>query len=214
MTFARFADRAPLAALVVWLAAACDDPYPWEAPGSGQAAPAPAPTPRVVDSASGSPSAGPPPAGEPQGAPFVRCAEGFTAGTDPVIDTTKLALSCGPSTGMARVGDGPHEGAVAEGAAEVRLPMSLRAGTCYRFFAVADAGVTDLGVEVRSSRGTLIASDHRADRVAIVQPDRALCAPADDDVVVTISAVAGRGAFALEIWSVPRAPGLSSGAGH
>lgn len=139
----------------------------------------------------------------PRGGLFVRCAEGLAPPPDPLVALTKLTLSCGPSTGMTAVGDGPTEGAVADGSPAVRLPVSWRAGTCYRIFAVADLGVEDLAVEVRSSRDVVIASDHRSDRVALVQDDRPVCPPADDDVVIQVQAVKGRGGFALEVWQLP-----------
>jgi hypothetical protein len=46
----------------------------------------------------------------------------------------------------------------------------------------------------------VIASDHERGPIAIVQPDRAVCALGDDEAVVDVSAGAGRGRFALEIY--------------
>lgn len=180
--------------------AGCDDRYPWEsaAPGAG-----PSPRPSASGTAAPADEDGLPEKPRFEGGLFVRCAEELRPTADPLRDVTRLGLACGPSTGMTRVGDGPHEGAVAEGTAEVRLPMSFAEGRCYRLFAVGDPGIEDLSVEIRSSHGTLVASDHREDRIAIVLPDRALCPPAADEVMVTVAAKKGRGAFALEVWEVP-----------
>ncbi len=187
--------------IVAALSGCGDRSYPWEAEGSGSG---PAPLPSSAPAASVGEEPVEPLKPRFEGGLFVRCAEELRAtSSDPVRDVTRLALACGPSTGMTRVGDGPHEGAVAEGSAEVRLPMSFAEGRCYRLFAVGDPGIEDLSVEIRSSRGTVIASDHREDRIAIVQPDRAVCPPAADEVIVTVLAKKGRGAFALEVWEVP-----------
>jgi hypothetical protein len=192
----------PIGCVLAALLSGCGDrSYPWEAEGSGSG---PSPLPSSPPTASAGAEDGEPFKPRFEGGLFVRCAEQLRAtSSDPVRDVTRLALACGPSTGMTRVGDGPHEGAVAEGAAEVRLPMSFAEGRCYRLFAVGDPGIEDLSVEIRSSHGTVIASDHREDRVAVVQPDRAVCPPRADEVLVTIAAKKGRGAFALEVWEVP-----------
>jgi hypothetical protein len=81
--------------------------------------------------------------------------------------------------------------------------MSFAEGHCYRIFAVGGDAIEDLTVEVRSSRGTLVGGDLRQDRIAIVQPDRAICPPAAEEMLVTVGAAKGRGAFALEVWEVP-----------
>lgn len=200
MRFRAACSRA--AALLCLAGAACSEPpRPWEAEGQRGAEPR-----LVTPSATSSPASSAAETGEAPtvaGGLFGRCAEGFVAPPDPLVALTKLTLSCGPSTGMEPLGDGPTEGAVADDAPSVRLPISLRAGTCYRIFAVAGEGVEELTVEVRSSRDVVIASDNGAGRVAIVHGDRPVCPPADDDVVVQIAAAKGRGAFALEVWKLP-----------
>jgi hypothetical protein len=104
---------------------------------------------------------------------------------------------------MARASEVAQEGAVGPEAPEVKLPVELRSGVCYRIFAVASAEIADLMVEVRSARGTVVASDAAVGRVAIVQADRPFCALEDDpDASIVVAAASGRGQFALEIWTV------------
>ncbi|MFO0555273.1 MAG: hypothetical protein U0271_43250 [Polyangiaceae bacterium] len=81
----------------------------------------------------------------------------------------------------------------------VTFQLELGAKRCYRIFAVGAAGVADLDVEVQSSRGTVIASDHEVGRVAIVQPDRPFCSTARDTATIIVEARDGAGAFALDI---------------
>jgi hypothetical protein len=155
----------------------CDSQaYPWEAPG-------PAPTVTAPPQASAAPQEPPGSPDEdalgPRGGLFKTCADGLEAEVDPIRDVTRLVTTCAQPTGMTRVFDAPLEGAVAKDAPPVVFDFQMVGGHCYRLFAVASPGINDIGVEVRSSRGTLLASDHRADRIAIVQPDRPFCSLAD-----------------------------------
>lgn len=185
------------AGLALWLVATsgCGESYPWEHGG-------PAPTLRPAPAPSASETVAPLASGQSaplEGGLFASCANGLVAEDDPVIDVTRLFAVCGPPTGMDRGTEAPLEGAISEGRAPATLPLELRAGRCYRVFAVADPHVGELDVELRSSRDTLIASDHQSGRVAVVQPDRPFCALADDTARLLVSARQGSGAFALEI---------------
>jgi hypothetical protein len=78
----------------------------------------------------------------------------------------------------------------------------VKKGECYRIFAVAEPGVGDLDVVVRSSRGAAIAADHSEDAWPIVQPDRPLCPLEDDAWTVELSARRGKGRVAAEVWAL------------
>jgi hypothetical protein len=134
------------------------------------------------------------------GGPWVRCYGSFHPAGDPVKDVTRLALLCGPENGMRRLSKAPFEGAVAEGAPGLTTTFEARRGECYRVFAVADAGVTDLDVTVHSSRGAPVAADHGEDAWPIVQPDRPFCPLEKDVYTLEIAAHRGRGHFAAEVW--------------
>jgi hypothetical protein len=134
------------------------------------------------------------------GGPWVRCYGGFHPSGDPVKDVTRLSLLCGPENGMKRLSKKPLEGTVSAGGPSVIESFEARRGECYRVFAVAEAGVADLDVVLRSSRGSAIAADHGEDAWPIVQPDRPVCALEDDRVGVEVSAKRGSGRFAAEIW--------------
>jgi hypothetical protein len=100
---------------------------------------------------------------------------------------------------MTRLSSSPLEGSVTTGGPPVTEGFEARRGECYRVFAVA-AGVADLDVVVRSSRGTAIAADHGEDSWPIVQPDRPFCALESDHYTVEVSAKRGSGRFASEVW--------------
>ena len=189
--------------LTAALASSCDSQaYPWEGPG-------PQPTVTAAPRMSTDTSAPESPEEDalgPRGGLFKTCADGLEAEVDPIRDVTRLLTACSQPTGMTRAFESPLEGAVAKDAPPVVFDFQMVGGHCYRLFAVASPGIGDLGVEVRSSRGTLLASDHRADRIAIVQPDRPFCSLADDAGTVVVSAASGSGSFALELasFSAPR----------
>jgi hypothetical protein len=117
-----------------------------------------------------------------------------------VKDVTRLSLLCGPENGMRRLSKQPMQGSVTADGPSVVEAFEARRGECYRVFAVAEPGVADLDVVVRSSRGSAIAADHGEDAWPIVQPDRPFCALEDDRVTVEVSAKRGSGRFAAEIW--------------
>jgi hypothetical protein len=123
-----------------------------------------------------------------------------------VKDVTRLSLLCGPENGMRRLSKKPLEGTVTEGGPPVTDSFEARRGECYRVFAVAEPGVADLDVVVRSSRGAAIAADHGEDAWPIVQPDRPFCPLEDDRYAVEVTAHRGAGRFAAEVW-VLRTPG-------
>ncbi len=205
-------------------ALSCDKPrHPWD---QGDAAPvvsSASPPIRSLTSSSAAPGASAAPAlsastlappVEPEapsspvrvGGPWVRCYGGFRPSNDPLKDVTRLSLLCGPLNGMKRFGKDTFEGVVGEGSAPKAHSIDVKRGECYRVFAVADAGVADLDVVVRSGNDSQIAADHGEDRWPIVQPDRPFCPLADDRYKIEVSARKGAGRYAAEVWVLKAAP--------
>jgi hypothetical protein len=131
---------------------------------------------------------------------WLGCAASFRAGRDPRLDAQRLALVCGPQTGMRRAAE-PIEGPATEQGD--RHPFAVRADTCYRIFAVADPGVTDLDVAVLSVRGSRLAQDDSADRVVMVDAARPFCSFADDELTIEVRANRGLGRYAMHIYQLP-----------
>jgi len=201
----------------------CDPPprRPWEKPTDGLPPAVLAPPPTIAPSPPGGPSAAHPggsadlvpsiaapdePAFPPirVGGPWVRCYGSFRVSGEPLRDVTRLALLCGPENGMRRLSSQAMVGSVAEGQPPVVETFPSKRGECYRIFAVAEPGVGDLDVAVRSSRDAIIATDHGEDTWPIVQPDRPFCVLEDDTLRIEISAHRGQGRFAAELWGLPR----------
>lgn len=140
---------------------------------------------------------------------WVRCYEGLTLSGDPLKDVTRLGLVCGPSNGLRRKSKQAIVGIVTEGEPAVSHELRVTKGACYRVIAVADAGVIELDVTIRSSRDVAVAGDHARGRLAIVQPDRPFCTFAEESFAAVFSATRGSGRFAAEVWSIgePRKKG-------
>lgn len=139
------------------------------------------------------------------GGGWVRCREGFALSGDPVKDVTRLGLLCGPSNGMRRRSRQAIVGVVGEHEPPVTASIRAARGACYRVLAAADAGVGELDVTVRSSRGAGVAADHAKGRLAVVQPDRPFCTFSDETFTVEVSAARGAGRFAAEVWALGEA---------
>lgn len=188
--------------LVIALLVGCDEPSrPWDRPGSPPSPPLPSPPASSVVTEPGDAR----PADSGRSEAYARCAEGLRPSDDPVRDVVRLGTSCGPSTGMQRVGEVPHEGVLSGGGPPLGLPVRLRAGRCYRLFAVGEPALEELSVELRSSRGTTLARDRSTGRVVVLQPEGPICAAGYDDAMLLISARRGSGRFALELWWHARA---------
>jgi hypothetical protein len=144
---------------------------------------------------------------------WVKCAAGLALSADPLKDVTRLGVVCGPSNGMRRKTPQPIVGVLGEHEPPVTAELRVSRGACYRIIGVADPGVAELDVTVRSSHDVAVAGDHSSGRLAMVQPDRPFCALADDAATIEIRAARGSGRFAAEVWAIgePRKKGNLEG---
>lgn len=133
---------------------------------------------------------------------WVSCYGGFHPSGHPLRDVTRLGLLCGPPNGMKLLTTEAFQGEVAEGQQPVLHHFDARRGECYRVFAVAEPGVTDLDILVRSSRGSRLAKDHSEDAWPIVAPDRPFCTFDDDRFTVALRARRGSGRYAAQVWKL------------
>jgi hypothetical protein len=137
---------------------------------------------------------------EPIGGRWVSCYANFRATSAPERDVARLAEACGPSNGMVAVA--PIAAGDATDAAEDH-GFEARAGDCFRIFAVADAFVADLGVEVINPLGHAVTWDRNGDRWPILNPDGPFCLFEGGTYTVRVRALQGKGRYALQIWRLP-----------
>jgi hypothetical protein len=81
--------------------------------------------------------------------------------------------------------------------------LDADAGDCLRIFAVADALVSDLGVEVIGPRGNAITWDRNGDRWPILNPDGPFCLFDAGTYTVRVRALQGKGRYAMQVWRLP-----------
>jgi hypothetical protein len=146
------------------------------------------------------PSSGELRASEPIGGRWVSCYANYRATSAPERDVARLAGMCGPANGMTPVG--PIVGGEAVDAAE-NHHLEARAGDCFRIFAVADAFVADLGVEVINPRGNAVTYDRNGDRWPVLNPDGPFCLFETGTYTVRVRALQGRGRYAMQVWRLP-----------
>jgi hypothetical protein len=144
-----------------------------------------------------------PVATEPVGGRWVSCYANYRATSTPERDVARLAALCGPSNGMVPVGSIAAGDAV-DAAEDHRL--DARAGDCFRIFAVADAFVGDLGIEVINPNGKAITWDRNGDRWPILNPDGPFCLFDTGTYTVRVRALQGRGRYAMQVWRLPASP--------
>jgi hypothetical protein len=137
---------------------------------------------------------------EPVGGRWVSCYANYRPTGAPERDVARLGALCGPQNGMIAVR--PVAGGEAtDTVADHRLEAG--AGDCFRIFAVADAFVSDLGVEVVSPRGNAVTWDRNGDRWPVLNPDGPFCVFDAGTYTVRVRALQGRGRYALQIWRLP-----------
>jgi hypothetical protein len=156
---------------------------------SASAAAAPAPA---------RPAPAAPQAAAPEGRLFVDCYAGFAPGATPRIDVQRLALSCGPSTGLTPFARAA--GTVDESGAPQSFRWEAKRGDCFRLFAVASAPVDDLEVEIVQSPAEHGSLTNQNRRWVVVAEDRPFCAARAGTFVARLTTHGGRGAFAASVF--------------
>jgi len=151
--------------------------------------------PRVPDSA--------PPAmrvSESVGGRWVSCYANYRASSAPERDVARLGAMCGPENGM--IPACPIASGDANDNAQDHRFEAV-AGDCFRVFAVADAFVADLGIEVTNPRGNAITWDRNGDRWPILNPDGLFCVFDTGTYTVRVRALQGKGRYAMQVWRLP-----------
>lgn len=83
--------------------------------------------------------------------------------------------------------------------------IKLVGGYCYRYFAVADAKVTDLDILVETTTGALVADDKTRQPVAIIENDEPWCMDDDKEFDFHIEVDGpGEGFYVFGVWARPK----------
>ena len=132
---------------------------------------------------------------------WAACHQGFKPkGKSLEADVSAMAKGCEGVTKMKPVG------ATITGQQDAKsqprlVPLKAEAGKCYRVYAASSGTVGDLDLVVRDSRGDIASEDTTDDPSPVIAEDGAVCFKDADAANVVVSIGAGKGSYALEIWS-------------
>ena len=133
---------------------------------------------------------------------FASCHNAFkpaTADKDVAADFAAMAKGCADATKMTKLGD-TRTGELSD-KAPVSLPLSVRAGKCYRVYGMSQSTMQDFDITVVDSAGALVSQDTTDDVSPVIAEDGKVCFKTADSVTLQASAGAGSGKFAIEVWS-------------
>jgi hypothetical protein len=83
--------------------------------------------------------------------------------------------------------------------------IKLSGGLCYRYFAVADAKITDLDILVETLGGALVADDKTRQPVAIIENDKPWCMDEDKEFNFHVEVDGpGEGFYMFGVWARPK----------
>ena len=119
-------------------------------------------------------------------------------------DYAALTDACGTGTGMK-----PFAKAVTGTLDEKQhlrdtYDFKMIGGYCYRFFAVADAGIQNIDVRVQRPDGALVSIDSTKGPIAVMDPDRAWCKTHDREFNLVVETTGGKGSYTFGIWARPK----------
>jgi hypothetical protein len=118
---------------------------------------------------------------------------------DVAKDVAAMADGCKTVTKLKLVGK-TLTGDLAEHGTQ-SFPLEAKASHCYRVYAMAVDGIKDLDVVLKDSAQIVIGQDSTDDPSPVENEDGAVCFSKDDKASVVVTLDAGKGAFALQIWS-------------
>jgi hypothetical protein len=120
--------------------------------------------------------------------------------TDLVAESNRAGKGCEAVTKMKPILR-PQSGTQGDTNPPQEVKFEGKAGNCYRVYAMADAGIKDLDLLLKDSTGAIAAEDSTDDASPVLAEDGAICFKEIDDVTLVVSVGAGKGSWALEIWS-------------
>jgi hypothetical protein len=120
-------------------------------------------------------------------------------------DYVALAAACGAPTGLLEY-VAPVEGKLHNVHDPVDIyKISLLGGFCYRYFAVADAGIADLDLLIEKPGGALVGDDKTNSPIAIIDGDKPWCIAEDQTLEFHVKVDGpGSGGYSFGVWARPK----------
>ncbi len=119
-------------------------------------------------------------------------------------DFPALLAACGTPTGLVEYVK-PMEGKLhSKHDPRDVYKIPLVGGYCYRYFAVADSGISDLDLLIQKPGGALVGDDQTTSPVAIIESDKPWCVDEDQTLEFHVKVDGpGSGGYAFGIWARP-----------
>jgi hypothetical protein len=132
---------------------------------------------------------------------WVDCHRSYKAKLNDVSkDVAAMAASCKSVTKLTQVGS-TLKGKQGDNDPPQTFPLDAKGGHCYRAYAQASDGIKDLDLIVKDSAGIVIGQDSTDDPSPVAMEYGALCFSKDDKASIVIAVGAGKGDYAIQIWS-------------
>jgi hypothetical protein len=137
--------------------------------------------------------------------PDAQCWAEVAATGDHTKDYAAIVGACGAPTGLAEYAK-PVEGKLHHARdPEDVFTMPVRAGYCYRYFAIADATIADLDLLIEKKGGALVGDDKTNGPFAIIDADEPWCQNEDQDVEFHLKVDGpGKGGYTFGVWARPK----------
>ena len=133
------------------------------------------------------------------------CWEGIGLTGDHDKDYAEIVAKCGGPTGLLEYAH-PVSGKLHhKHDKRDSYTMKLAGGLCYRYFGVADGGITDLDILIEKPNGALVADDKTSQPVAIIEGDKPWCLEQDAEYNFQIEVDGeGKGGYTFGVWARPK----------
>jgi hypothetical protein len=82
--------------------------------------------------------------------------------------------------------------------------FKMLGGFCYRFFAIADSGISNIDIRVQKPGGALVSIDSTTGPIAVMDPDRPWCKTHDREFNLVVESTGGKGGYTFGIWARPK----------
>lgn len=135
------------------------------------------------------------------GTPWSACLERIGPSDEPAAAVAKLGRVCGRPAAQRALSPVREAEQTEEEAVERYTFRAEHPGACFRVYAVGDAGVNEMAVEVVNPGGDVIAASKALGRVAAAPHDAPLCIEEPAVYTVEVAVTRGRGRYALQVWT-------------
>ena len=120
------------------------------------------------------------------------------ASADVATSVDQMAKGCADTTRMHMIDS--FKGSQAATNPPQSFKFHADANHCYRAYAVAASGISDLDLLIKDSAGAVAGEDSTDDPTPVTLEDGAVCFKVADDATVMVSIGGGAGAYAGQIW--------------